>query len=105
MFARWIVLIRGLVGSQQVPFGPVEETAVGEALRILTGYRTAATRLVEVTIPQLWRSLDEPTAELVTACPRGSTRSRSGRSGTTGTAWPPRSASAARRSCSAAGSC
>ncbi len=68
MFARWIVLIRGLVGSQQVPFGPVEETAVGEALRILTGYRTAATRLVEVTIPQLWHALDEPADELVTAC-------------------------------------
>jgi len=68
MFARWIVLIRGLVGSQQVPFGPTEETAVGEALRILTGYRSGASRLVEVTIPQLWKALDEPTDELVAVC-------------------------------------
>lgn len=68
MFARWIVLIRGLVGSQYVGFGPVEETAVGEALRILTGYRSGASRLREVTIPQLWRALDEPTDELVSIC-------------------------------------
>ncbi|UOY00008.1 ATP-binding protein [Blastococcus sp. PRF04-17] len=65
MFARWLVLIRGLVGSQNVPFGPVEETAVGEALRLLTGYRSGATRLTEPTIPQLWRALDEPPDELV----------------------------------------
>ncbi|TQN44063.1 hypothetical protein FHU33_3545 [Blastococcus colisei] len=68
MFARWIVLIRGLVGSQHVPFGPVEETAVGEALRILTGYRSGATRLTEVTIPQLWAALDQPTGQLVAIC-------------------------------------
>ncbi len=68
MFARWIVLIRGLVGSQQVGFGPVEETAVGEALRILTGYRSGATRLTEVTIPQLWDALDQPTDQLVAIC-------------------------------------
>ena len=68
MFARWIVLIRGLVGSQHVPFGPTEETAVAEALRILTGYATGATALTEVTIPQLWRALDDPTDQLVSTC-------------------------------------
>src|SRR4051794_35991016 len=68
VFARWLVLLRGLVGSQAVPFGPVEETAVGEALRLLTGYRTAATRLTEPTIPQLWHALDDPAPELVEAC-------------------------------------
>ncbi|SOC49999.1 hypothetical protein SAMN05660748_2736 [Blastococcus aggregatus] len=68
MFARWLVLIRGLVGSQNVPFGPVEETAVGEALRLLTGYRSGATRLTEPTIPQLWQALDEPTDDLVASC-------------------------------------
>ncbi len=68
VFARWLVLIRGLVGSQSVPFGPVEETAVGEALRSLSGYRTAATRLAEPTIPQLWRALDDPAPGLVEAC-------------------------------------
>ena len=68
LFARWLVLLRGLVGSQAVPFGPVEETAVGEALRLLTGYRSGATRLTEPTIPQLWRALDEPPDELVAGC-------------------------------------
>ncbi len=68
VFARWLVLLRGLVGSQSVPFGPVEETAVGEALRLLTGYRTAATRLTEPTVPQLWRALDDPAPELVASC-------------------------------------
>jgi hypothetical protein len=68
LFARWLVLLRGLVGSQAVPFGPVEETAVGEALRLLTGYRSGATRLIEPTIPQLWRALDEPPDELVAGC-------------------------------------
>ncbi|MGY1829026.1 ATP-binding protein [Geodermatophilus sp. SYSU D01180] len=68
VFARWLVLLRGLVGSQAVPFGPVEETAVGEALRLLTGHSTAATRLTEPTIPRLWRALDEPAPELVEAC-------------------------------------
>jgi hypothetical protein len=68
VFARWLVLIRGLVGSQQVPFGPAEETAVGEALRLLTGYRSGATSLAEVTIPQLWWSLSEPGEELVRLC-------------------------------------
>ncbi|WP_242471954.1 hypothetical protein [Blastococcus sp. TML/C7B] len=68
VFARWLVLLRGLVASQAVPFGPVEETAVGEALRLLTGYRSGATRLTEPTIPQLWQALDEPPPELVSGC-------------------------------------
>ena len=43
VFARWLTLIRGLVGSQRVgdtpvPFGPVEENVVKAALRALTGY-------------------------------------------------------------------
>ena len=43
MFARWLTLIRGLVGSQKigqapVPFGPSEEVVVDAALRLLTGY-------------------------------------------------------------------
>jgi hypothetical protein len=68
IFARWLVLLRGLVGSQSVPFGPAEEAAAGEALRLLTGYRSGATRLTEPTIPQLWRALDEPPDELVAGC-------------------------------------
>ncbi len=73
VFGRWLTLIRGLVGSQRlgahpVPFGPVEEQAVKAALRILTGYTTGATRLVETTIPALWHALANPSDDLVAQC-------------------------------------
>ena len=73
IFARWLVLIRGLVGSQKVgehaiPYGPSDETALSEALGALTGYSTAASTLREVTIPDLWHALDQPASHLVTAC-------------------------------------
>ncbi len=73
VFSRWLTLVRGLVGSQRVgsapvPFGPVEEQAVKTALRTLTGYTDAATRLRETTIPDLWHLLSNPTDDLVTAC-------------------------------------
>jgi hypothetical protein len=68
MFARWLVLLRGLVGSQHVPFGPTEETALAEAMRLLTGYSTGTSSLREVTIPQLWQLLDEPDADLIGTC-------------------------------------
>ena len=79
VFARWLTLIRGLVGSQKigqspVPFGPSEETAVDAALKLLTGQNAGNTRLVETTIPALWHLLDEPPAELVTTCRYASTR-------------------------------
>ena len=79
VFARWLTLIRGLVGSAKighapVPFGPSEETAVDAALKLLTGKTAGNTRLVETTIPALWHLLDEPPAELVTTCRYASTR-------------------------------
>lgn len=73
VFHRWLMLIRGLVGSQKigsesVPFGPSDETAVSSALRFLTGFTHGGTRLREVTVPQLWAALDEPTDQLVNEC-------------------------------------
>ncbi|CCH88529.1 conserved protein of unknown function; putative ATPase domain [Modestobacter italicus] len=68
VFSRWLLLIRGLVGSQHVPFGPTAETAVGLVLRDLTGYTDGADRMREITIPQLWQALRAPSAELVDAC-------------------------------------
>ena len=73
VFARWLTLIRGLVGSQRigetrVPFGPSDEVVVKTALADLTGYAHGQTRLREVTIPQLWQALDTPTDALVTEC-------------------------------------
>jgi len=73
VFGRWLTLVRGLVGSQRlgdahVPFGPTDEVVVKTALAHLTGYTAGNTTLTETTIPQLWRLLDQPTAELVTEC-------------------------------------
>ena len=68
VFSRWLILIRGLVGSQHVPFDPTAETAVGQAIRALTGYTTGADRMREITIPQLWAALDDPTEELILGC-------------------------------------
>lgn len=68
VFARWLQLLRGLVGSQKVPFGPTAETAVGQVLRDLTGYGRGATALAEVTIPQVWAALADPAPALVAGC-------------------------------------
>jgi len=73
IFSRWLVLIRGLVGSQhigeaRVPFSPSDERVVDIVLRDLTGYNTGNSVLREVTVPQLWHGIDEPTPELVDAC-------------------------------------
>jgi hypothetical protein len=68
VFSRWLLLLQGLVGSQGVTFGPVAETAVGQVIRDLTGYATGATRLSELTIPQVWHALNDPTQDLVKHC-------------------------------------
>ena len=68
VFARWLLLIKGLVGSQHVSFGPTAETAVGLVIRDLTGYDHGVDRLAEITIPQLWEALNNPTDQLVTDC-------------------------------------
>lgn len=73
VFTRWMTLLRGLVGSQKtgstpVPVGPSEEAVMDAGLRLLTGYTTGNTHLVEATIPKLWRLLDEPPTSLMKTC-------------------------------------
>jgi hypothetical protein len=68
VFSRWLLLIKGLVGSQHVAFGPTAETAVGQVIRDLTGYETGADRMAEITIPQLWETLNNPTEQLIINC-------------------------------------
>ncbi|QWF22295.1 ATP-binding protein [Nocardioides sp. LMS-CY] len=80
IFKRWLVLVRGLVGSMKiddehrVPFGPDESDVVRNALAILTGYAVGNTVLNETTIPRLWDLLRNPTEDLVWACEYGNTR-------------------------------
>jgi hypothetical protein len=68
IFHRWLALIRGLVGSQQVPFTPTEARVVNHVLRDLTGWASGQTRLAPVTIPMVWKALDDPSDALVSAC-------------------------------------
>jgi len=51
VFSRWLILIKGLVGSQHVPFDPTAETAVGQVIRDLTGYTAGADRMRETHHP------------------------------------------------------
>jgi hypothetical protein len=71
VFARWLTLVRGMVGSQKighipVPFGPVEEVSVDYTLKQITGYSAGTTALKPTTIPELWHQLDDPCPDLVT---------------------------------------
>jgi len=68
VFSRWLILLKGLVGSQHVPFDPSAEMAVGQVIRELTGYSAGADRMAQITIPQLWAALNNPTEQLITAC-------------------------------------
>ncbi|GAB2863481.1 ATP-binding protein [Nocardioides pacificus] len=80
IFKRWLVLVRGLVGSmkiddeRRVPFGPDQSDVVRNALAILTGYAAGNSVLQETTIPRLWDLLRNPSDALVRACEYGSTR-------------------------------
>ncbi|MCW2765400.1 MAG: ATP-binding protein [Nocardioides sp.] len=68
IFNRWLALIRGLIGSQQVPFTPTESRVVNRVLRDLTGWTHGQTRLTQVTIPMVWAALDNPTDQLIKDC-------------------------------------
>ena len=68
VFSRWLVLIRGLVGSRGVAFDPTSERVVTAVLRELTGVAAGTDRLAEVTLPRLWAALHEPSEALVADC-------------------------------------
>jgi hypothetical protein len=68
VFSRWLLLIKGLIGSQQVPFTPTAETAIGHVIRELTGYAAGTDRLTEITLPQLWHALSDPSHSLISDC-------------------------------------
>jgi hypothetical protein len=68
IFNRWLMLIRGLVGSQGVAFTPTEERVVNKVLRQATGWAAGSTRLTPLTIPRVWAALDQPEDDLVAAC-------------------------------------
>lgn len=74
IFNRWLALIRGLVGSQQVPFTPTEARVINHVLRELIGWTNGQTSLTPITIPMVWKALDGPSDDLVAACRYESTQ-------------------------------
>jgi len=74
VFNRWLFLLRGLIGSQGIPFTPTEERVVNKVLRHLTGWAGGASQLRPITIPMVWAALDQPTHDLVEDCRYESTQ-------------------------------
>ncbi|MDR1791287.1 MAG: ATP-binding protein [Propionibacteriaceae bacterium] len=68
VFARWLTLIRGMVGSQGVPFGPTEAKVVDSALKQVTGFAQGASSLRVTTIPELWQCLNSPPQQMIEEC-------------------------------------
>lgn len=67
-FNRWLALLRGLVGSQHVPFTPSEARVVSQVLRDLTGWSRGNARLTPVTIPSIWQAMSSPSPDLIETC-------------------------------------
>ncbi|MCC2592542.1 ATP-binding protein [Tessaracoccus sp. OS52] len=71
IFGRWLVLLRGLIGSQtigdqHVPVGPSEEQVLKAVLESLTRHASDSRQLRPITLPQIWAALNDPTPDLVT---------------------------------------
>lgn len=68
IFARWVVLLKALVGARGVPVTPADENAMTTVLAQLSGWATGGGRLRTVTIPEVHHALAHPTDELAAQC-------------------------------------
>lgn len=68
IFQRWLVLLKALVGVRLPSVDASDETALANALRDVTGWGSTSAGMRVVTIPQVWRALQEPSDDLVGAC-------------------------------------
>ena len=66
--ARWLTLLRALVGAQGVITTPADEDALRAVLADIVGHGTGNTNLAPVTIPDLWARLRDPCPDLAAAC-------------------------------------
>jgi hypothetical protein len=66
--ARWVVLLRALIGARGIVVSPAEETALATVLGDLSGWSRGGGQLKAVTIPQVHAALARPTPELAMAC-------------------------------------
>lgn len=68
IFARWVVLLKALVGVRGVSVTPADEAALTTVLSTLSGWSGGNGHLRSVTIPQVHDALSRPTEELTAAC-------------------------------------
>lgn len=68
MRARWLVLLKALVGAQQMRVDATGEALLSAILDIVTGHGHRLERVPSVTIPQVWQAMRDPGDELVRQC-------------------------------------
>jgi len=68
IFARWVVLLKALIGARDVVVSPSDENALTTVLGDLSGWSRGGGQLRAVTIPQVHHALAHPTPELAKAC-------------------------------------
>ncbi|MFL6113373.1 MAG: ATP-binding protein, partial [Catenulispora sp.] len=68
IFARWVVLLKALIGARGVDVTPADENALTTVLAELSGWAGGGGRLRTVTIPEVWHTLSRPSKELADAC-------------------------------------
>jgi hypothetical protein len=68
IFARWVVLLKALIGVRGVRATPSDENAIATVLAELSGWSRGDGRLRAVTIPEVHHALSRPTPELADAC-------------------------------------
>ncbi|MFY1636174.1 ATP-binding protein [Solwaraspora sp. WMMB335] len=68
IFARWVVLLKALIGVRGVDVSPSDENALATVLAELSGWSRGNGRLRTVTIPEVHDALSRPSADLARSC-------------------------------------
>ncbi|MFI5934074.1 ATP-binding protein [Actinoplanes sp. NPDC051494] len=68
IFARWVVLLKALIGARGIAVSPADENALTTVLAELSGWSAGGGQLRTVTIPEVHDALARPTEELARGC-------------------------------------
>ncbi|MET7400130.1 ATP-binding protein [Dactylosporangium sp. NPDC005572] len=68
IFARWVVLLKALIGVRGITASPSDESALATVVAELSGWSRGGGQLRAVTIPEVYHALARPTAELAEQC-------------------------------------
>ncbi len=74
IFARWVVLLKALVGARGVPVTPSDENAMTTVLAELSGWADGSGHLKTLTIPEVHEALSHPSDDLARRCRYASTQ-------------------------------